>query len=225
MRREPVRLSRANQDAVYRRLSADGVRNTQAAISRDMQQSFQGWMETKGAEASGSNRVAHMRALVALSQYPLRRTAFRPTGVHDVARNEFLCQRSVSKLTRHGSFHPVEWDPSRTGPHLHRNGKRRLAPLPNVPTPMSTRKTEGNNEHDLTPRRASASLSHADMSNVECKTPGDAQRSLGARSASPTFSPPQEPSLADVQKVSGSGDVVQHSPNAVGTPTAWRTIR
>lgn len=200
-----IRRSRADMDAIFSRLSGDVVTSTQAAFARETQRSFQGWMETKGAEASGSNRESHMRALVALSQYPMARQPFRPVGLHDVSRNEYLCQRSVSKLTRYGSYHPVQWDPRRTGPHLHRNGKRRLAPLPGASMVTRTCSDEDSDVHDLTPRRASTSLSNP---STECttsrKTPDAAPRALGARSASPAFSPLQEPNLAqDVQKVDG----------------------
>jgi hypothetical protein len=204
-RHQAVRRSRADIDAIFSRLSGDAVTSTQAAFARETQRSFQGWMETKGAEASGSNRESHMRALVALSQYPMARHPFRPVGVHDVSRNEVLCQRAVSKLTRYGSYHPVQWDPRRTGPHLHRNGKRRLAPLPGASMMTGTCSDEDSDARELTPRRASTSQSHVSTAgSTSRKTPGAAQRALGARSASPAFSPVQEPFLAqDAQKVNG----------------------
>ena len=68
-------------------------------------------MSTKGAVASGSNRTDHIRALTTLSQYPLTSMPFRPVGIHPVARNEFLCQRTHTKLTRMGSTHPIAWAP------------------------------------------------------------------------------------------------------------------
>jgi hypothetical protein len=228
-RHQAARRSRADLDAVYRRLSGDGAVSTQAAFSRATQKSLQGWMETKGAEASGSNRESHMRALVALSQYPFARHPFRPIGVHNVERNEYLCQRSVSKLTRRGSYHPVEWDPCRTGPHLHRNGKRRLAPLPSLPMAMGTLKNGSSAERVLTPRRVSTSQGGILEDEAGRKTPVADHRGLGARSASPAFSPLKEPSLTvDVQKVDGRADGSSGSPpKSVGypTPTAWGTIR
>jgi hypothetical protein len=67
---QPARRSRANIDVIYTRLFSDESFSTQAAYSRATQRSFRGWMETEGAEASGSNREAHLRALVVLFRSP-----------------------------------------------------------------------------------------------------------------------------------------------------------
>jgi hypothetical protein len=249
-RHQPARRSRADIDAVYTRLSSDESFSTQAAYSRATQRSFRGWMETKGAEASGSNREAHLRALVVLNQYPLLRQPFTPVGCHPVSRNEYLCQRSVAPATRMGSYHPISWAPGRTGPHLHRNGKRRLAPLPAAGSrqlatdeseSVSEREEEeeegttGAGEGELTPRRAATALGgEAQLVQFDMTTPEGVQRPSGARSASPAFSPLQDPSSVAVPSSpdklpasagGGGGDMRSPPPSAVGTPTAWGTVR
>lgn len=214
----------ADTEAIYRRLSGDGVAcSSQGAFSRQTQKSFRGWMVTKGAEASGSNRESSIRALCWLNQYPqVKQPAFKPIGVHEVARNEYICQRSVSKLTRYGSLHPVKWDGSRTGPHLHRNGKRHLKPLTGGLKGASSTHNDidehiPQQKQDLTPRRASLSTGGTTAAESGRQTPDNPPRVLGARSASPAFTPMQEPYLSlETQKAHGAG----FPANTVESPTA-----
>lgn len=206
-RHQTLRRPAAEIDATYARLSGQEMPQTKSAQSRVVQTSFQSWMSTKGAEASGSNRTNHIRALTTLSEYPFMNTPFHPVGMHPVARNEFICQRSLTNLTRMGSTHPVAWNPGRTGAHLHRNGRRRrLKPLEHTAKGVAIGVlTAVHLEHDHVvgtigalapdaPDRPASASSTPRTPQKEAERPSGAQSAMAASLA---FSPLQDPGAAE----------------------------
>lgn len=145
----------------------------------------------EGAEACGSTEMNMRRALNTLKGVHGHTDRWSQRSIHEVARNEKVCQRSVSSVTRLGR---LPWDSSRAGPHLHRNYSEPASVLLPALRPRGGVHSSRSAPALTSKRRPVSEQGQARPLRTPAKR--GSVNILGHRVQSPAFTPLQEPALS-----------------------------